>query len=133
LGGSNYEVTLLHVIRETNFYIWQREREDYIPSELEESLEERWSEEERGEMRPVFDEARIRLINAGFNPNRVTTKFIRGVPSRAGVIFEEAKLGRYGSIVVGRRGLSKVEEFFMGRVSNKVLHLAKEMAVWVVS
>jgi hypothetical protein len=36
-------------------------------------------------------------------------------------------------IVVGRRGLSRVEEFFMGRVSDKVLQLAKEMAVWVVT
>ena len=40
--------------------------------------------------------------------------------------------GGYGTIVVGRRGLSKVYEFFMGRVSDKVLHLAKDMAVWIV-
>ncbi len=133
LGGSDYEVTLLHVMREVNWLICQKEREDYIPSELEASLEERWLEDERLEMGPVFDEARIRLINAGFDPNRVTTKSIRGVSSRAGGIVEEAKVGCYGSIVVGRRGLSKVEEFFMGRVSNKIVHLAKEMAVWVVS
>ena len=61
------------------------------------------------------------------------TKLITGVASRAGAIVEEAKKGSYGTIVVGRRGLSKVEEFFMGRVSNKVIHLAKEMAVWVIS
>ena len=133
LAGSDYEVTLLHVMREVNWLICQKEREDYIPSELEASLEEKWFEDERLEMGPVFDVARIRLINAGFDPNRVTTKLIRGVSSRAGGIVEEAKLGGYGSIVVGRRGLSRVEDFFMGRVSNKVVHLVKDMAVWVVS
>jgi hypothetical protein len=29
--------------------------------------------------------------------------------------------------------LSKVREFFMGRVSNKVIHMAKKYAVWVVN
>ncbi len=58
---------------------------------------------------------------------------ITGVSSRAGAIVEEAKRGGCGTIVMGRRGLSKVEEFFMGRVSNKVINLARDMAVWLVS
>ena len=63
----------------------------------------------------------------------MTTKIITGAHSRAGAIVQEAKQGGYGTIVVGRTGLSKVRDFFMGRVSNKVVHLAKENAVWVVS
>jgi len=35
--------------------------------------------------------------------------------------------------VVGRRGLSKIQEFFMGRVSSKVVQLAGAQTVWVVS
>ncbi len=132
LGGSDYEVSLVHVIREAISYSWRREGEEFIPSKLKESADAEWSEDVRMQMGPVFDEARIRLINADFDPNRVTTKFITGARSRAGTIVEEAKEGGYGTIVVGRRGLSKVHEFFMGRVSNKVLHLAKDMAVWIV-
>lgn len=132
LGRSDYEVALLHVIRDVNSYSWLREGEDFISSKLKESADAKWSEDVRMEMGPVFDEARTRLINAGFDPNRVTTKFITGAGSRAGAIVEEAKEGDYGTIVVGRRGLSKVQEFFMGRVSDKVLHLAKDMAVWIV-
>jgi hypothetical protein len=45
---------------------------------------------------------------------------------------EEATKGGYGTIVVGRRGVSKVYEFLMGRVSNKVIQMAKDQAVWVV-
>ncbi|MBE9535512.1 MAG: universal stress protein, partial [Proteobacteria bacterium] len=48
-------------------------------------------------------------------------------------IIQYALKGEYGTIVVGRRGLSEVEEFPMGRVSNKIIHMSKELAVWVVS
>jgi len=34
---------------------------------------------------------------------------------------------------VGRRGLSRIQEFYMGRVGNKVMQMAREMAIWVVS
>jgi hypothetical protein len=33
---------------------------------------------------------------------------------------------------VGRRGISKIEEFFLGRVSNKVIHGGQNHTVWVV-
>ena len=126
LGDSNSEITLLHVIRDIN--IFQQQDIDLSPSDLE-----AWAKEAKLEIRPLFDKAKTRLVDAGLAPDRITSKFIPGVSSRAGAIIEEARRGGYGSIVLGRRGISKVEEFFMGRVSNKVLHLAKEMAVWVVS
>ena len=58
------------------------------------------------------------------SPN--SPKIITGVYSRAKAIVEEARLGNYGTIVVGRRGLSKVQEFFIGRGSNQVIQLAKK-------
>jgi nucleotide-binding universal stress UspA family protein len=79
-----------------------------------------------------FAEAAVILEKEGFRPEQITTKVARGVSSRAGAIIEEARNGEYGTIVVGRRGLSKVKEFFIGRVSNKVVQLRKETAVWLV-
>jgi len=93
LGRLDYEVALLHVIREVTSYSWLREGEDFISSKLKDSADAKWLEDVRMEMGPVFDEARIRLINAGFDPNRVTTKYITGASSRAGAIIEEAKEG----------------------------------------
>ncbi len=84
-------------------------------------------------MKPVFEEACSHLEKAGIDRNQITTELATGVLSRAGAVVEEALQGGYGTIVVGRRGLSYVEEFNMGRVSNKIIHMAKEMAVWVVS
>jgi nucleotide-binding universal stress UspA family protein len=45
---------------------------------------------------------------------------------------EEARNNGYGTIVMGRRGISGVQEFFMGSVSSKVLQNATGMAVWIV-
>jgi len=56
----------------------------------------------------VFEEAKGKLVKSGFKKNQVTTKIITQAHSRAGAIVQEAKLGGYGTIVVGRRGLSKV-------------------------
>ncbi len=38
----------------------------------------------------------------------------------------------FGTIVIGRRGMSKAEEFLFGSVSNKIVHYAKDCAVWIV-
>jgi len=84
-------------------------------------------------MESVFEEAHRYLEKAGFNRNQITTRMVTGVTSRAEAISVEALNGRYGTIVVGRRGLSNVEEFTMGRVSIKLIHMAREKAVWLVS
>lgn len=82
---------------------------------------------------PVFEDSKRRFIEAGFEENRIAVKMQTGVESRAGAIVEEAHAGGYGTIVVGRRGFSQVREFFMGRVGNKVVQLAVEQVVWIVS
>lgn len=112
LGRSGFESLLLHVIRPGDT--------EYI-REAESSISER------------FQQAVGRLIQSGFSERQVKTRIITGARSRAETIVQTAKEGDYGTIMVGRRGLSKVMEFFMGRVSNKVVQLAKGQAVWVVS
>jgi len=84
-------------------------------------------------MAPVFEDATNVLTEAGFKQNQITTKLISGVGSRAGTIVEEAKRKGCGTIAIGRRGVTTVEDFFMGRVSNKVINLARDMAVWVIN
>ncbi len=39
----------------------------------------------------------------------------------------------YGTVVIGRRGVSKAEEFLFGSVSNRIIHHAQGCTVWVVS
>ncbi|MFH1351545.1 MAG: universal stress protein [Pseudomonadota bacterium] len=105
-------------------------RERYINYEFHEKP---WTEAGKKERERVFERARRHLLEAGLDPKRLNTKVITGVSSRAGAIIQEAEEGKYGTVVVGRRGLSKVEEFIMGRVSSKVVHMARDRAVWIVN
>lgn len=134
LAKSDCNVTLLHVIRGLNIdlpisELPPIERREYLsPSE-----EEEWLDEETRVTAPMFDEATACLIDAGFAAERITTKLVTRAGSRARSVVEEARQGGYGTIAMGRRGMSNVKEFLVGSVSDKVLHLATEMAVCVVS
>jgi nucleotide-binding universal stress UspA family protein len=79
-----------------------------------------------------IEKAICHLEEEGLSGDRMTTKIAVGTDTCSRAIVEEAREGGYGTIVVGRRSLSGLKECFIGRVSNKVLKLAKEMAVWVV-
>ena len=118
MGITDCEVALLHVIRGVE--AWTADASEAL------------REAEKAAM-ILWEEAIDRLERAGLNRDRISSKILSGVASRAEAIVEEARNSGYGTIVVGRRGLSRVEEFFMGRVSKKVLQLAKWNAVWVVS
>ena len=123
--GVSKKILLLHVVRK-------------VP-EINglNSLEARQFEEEReqrasNEIEPIFRKACEKLQAAGILPGEISTKVIMGATSRAGSILEEARSGGYGTIVVGRRGVSTVEEFDMGRVTNKLVQITKNRALWVV-
>ena len=62
----------------------------------------------------------------------VTTEVVIGAQSRAKAIAQKAKADDYGVIAMGRRGRSQVNDFFIGRVTNKVIHIARDRSVWVV-
>jgi 2,4-dienoyl-CoA reductase-like NADH-dependent reductase (Old Yellow Enzyme family)/nucleotide-binding universal stress UspA family protein len=50
----------------------------------------------------------------------------------AGDILDEISTGGYGTVVVGRRGISRTKQFLFGSVSNKIIQNAKNCTVWVV-
>ena len=115
MSGTDSEVTLFHVVRAI----------DYV-------VEEAWESPQKAS-EVLLNVAARRLEKTGLSGDRISSKIAIGMTSRAKAIVEEARKGGYGTIVVGRRGHSQVEEFFMGRVSKKALQLAKWTAVWVVS
>lgn len=86
-----------------------------------------------GETGAVFKEPITILTTAGVPADNISTRTAIGVLSRAGAIVDSAHQGDWATIVVGRRGLSSVSEFFMGRVSNKVVHAGRKDTVWIVT
>lgn len=121
------EVTLLHVLRGVNVL------EQGYETHVSPRFKEEWIEVGRRDIEGLFEVYKRALTEGGFDSGGVTTKLITGARSRSRTILEEAKRGGYGTIVVGRRGLSKIQEFIAGRVSSKVVQLAAEHAVWVVN
>jgi len=55
-----------------------------------------------------------------------------GSYSRAAEILATAREGNYGTVIMGRRGISAGREFILGRVTTKVLNGAEGLAVWIV-
>ncbi len=71
------------------------------------------------------------LLRSGFDEKNVTLKIDRKSSDVARDIIKEASAG-YHTIVMGRRGRSALKEFFLGSISQKVLHAAKDKSVLLV-
>jgi len=123
LGGvEGFEVTILHVIPlpEDDFFL--------TTSEME-----KWLSQYRVKIDGMLEEYRQILIGAGFHPNDVSVRSpTRYCPSMAECILAERDERAYGTIVVGRQGLSRTEEFIFGSISSKIVTHARNCTVWVV-
>jgi len=118
IGSSDCKMSLCHVLRSQSIF--------------QKGDEKQWQESERKRMEPLINESKECLIDAGFPFNQVCCEVIRNKISRASGIIEKAVEENYGTIVIGRRGLTIVKEFFLGRVGKKIFQLAGDVTVWVV-
>jgi nucleotide-binding universal stress UspA family protein len=80
-----------------------------------------------------FAECENMLLEAGVSPHLIKKKICYKCSDIGKAILSEAQKGGYGTIVLGRRGISKAKEFFMGSVSSKILYQADNLAVWIVN
>ncbi len=123
LGGiKGFRVTVLHVIREPE--------DDYFPEEAD---KDQWYKEYRQQVDQMLEKYRNMLIDAGFNPEDVSTRStVRYCPSMAECILAERDNAEYSTLVVGKKGLTHKEEFLFGSISGKIVRTAKNCTVWVV-
>ena len=123
LGGiKGFKATVLHVIREPE--------EDEFPGQEE---KEKWYHAHRQHMNRMLEEYRGMLIDAGFAAEDVSTRStLRYCPSMAECILAERDSMEYATLVVGRKGLSRKEEFLFGSISGKIVRTARNCTVWVV-
>lgn len=123
LGGvEGFQVTLLHVINEPE--------EDFFATDEE---RDRWFDDHRRKIDNMMAEYRQILIDGGFPPDSLAIRTpMKYCPSMAQCILAERDDTRYGTIVVGRQGLSRSEEFLFGSVSSKIVNHARNCTVWVV-
>jgi nucleotide-binding universal stress UspA family protein len=122
-GGFDYEVRLFHVMR-TNGEGQPEYQHIFSPKEHTRAAGK--------EMASTLKTAQIKLIDMGLKSDKVSIQIAEKAISRAGAIVDEAKQEDFGTIVMGRRGHSRVRDFFIGRVTNKVIHMARDRTVWVI-
>jgi nucleotide-binding universal stress UspA family protein len=126
-GGTEAEITLFHVVRSLELGSF----DDSVLRDKE--MEKELIDEVERDIQRMFQSYKQRLQKAGVAAARIFSKYTVRSQSRAGDIIREATEGNYGTVAMGRRGLSKVGEFLMGRVTRKVLDRAEGIAVLIIS
>jgi nucleotide-binding universal stress UspA family protein len=123
LGGfPGFTVTLMSIIPEPE--------EDFFDSEAEQIA---WTREKREAANKMLANYRQVLIQSGFPEDKVRFRSCVGEATS----FSEAILDTRCdltccTVVVGRHHKTKTEEFLFGSTSNRLIHEAKNCAVWVV-
>ncbi|MDD3553860.1 MAG: universal stress protein [Deltaproteobacteria bacterium] len=123
VGSSpGFEVTLLHVAVSPD--------RDLFPDE---QVWKAKKQEMQANMELFFRKSRTALIEFGVPSQNIHERYIQsGGGSLSHQILGVQESDGFGTIVIGRRGVSKEEEFLFGSVSNKIVHYAKGCTVWVV-
>ena len=119
---EGFQVTLLHIILEpeATYFRDNDERRE-------------WLAEKRAEARKIMEEYKHILLDAGFSDDKVNIRIeTMRAASVADCIIKEQEIMKCCTIVIGRRGISKKEEFIFGSTSNKIIHEAKKCAVLVI-
>ena len=121
-GIKGLKVLLLHVINQPE--------EDYFSTSTE---KEKWLSNYKLKVDVMLEDYRQMLIREGFSPGDVLVRStLQYCPSMAECILVERDETQYSTIVVGRQGISRSEEFLFGSVSSKIVTHARNCTVWVV-
>lgn len=129
--SSDHEITLLSVLPDTAS-ICDMNSPELTPHFLAHQQSFCVLEDKKKELLAESQQkAKAVLLKAGFAEEKITLKTESKKKGIARDIVNEAKTG-YDTIVLGRRGLSGIQEFLLGSISQKVMHLAKDFSVLLV-
>lgn len=117
----------------TLFYTAPRPPEGWDEKRTMESerLREAKTKEYRDKGEAALKDAKSMLGKAGFASDRIHTKVQSRMGSRSGDIIYEGSQGNYDAVVIGRRGLSRLEEAFDESVSRGILEKEYDFPIWI--
>ncbi|MCF6289975.1 MAG: universal stress protein [Desulfobacterales bacterium] len=82
--------------------------------------------------RRYMNEAVMQLGRRGISPQQITTQVQLSRTGVADDILTVARQGLYDALIIGRRGLTRLEEMVMGSVSERILKKCTDVPIWVV-
>lgn len=127
LDGSDSSINSLDFVCE----LMTRPSRKVILCHIVHAMEKENIEKQSLQVESTMQKAKERLVAGGFKKSMIESVILEGILSRAVAISKTAEKHHCGSLVVGRRGLSVISEFMMGRVTMKILHKAHTQAVWI--
>jgi nucleotide-binding universal stress UspA family protein len=126
LFGTDCQIRLYHS---------KRDLRRFIPKEIFEGaseLEELWQHAAGQEIAPYIKKAQQMLFKAGMDESQISATVVDGSRKPARDILQEAKRSDCGTVVLGRRGVSGVNDYTTGSIARKVLEDSTDMAIWIV-
>ena len=113
------KITLIHIYRR--------------PTGSEEMMGKKYMLKAPERIKEAMEKARLKLIDAGYPPENIAIQFVeKAYNSIAEGIIDQFKAGDYNMVVIGRKKMSKSEEFVLGDPSIKLVRSLSETAVLVV-
>jgi nucleotide-binding universal stress UspA family protein len=126
LGGSDCHIQLLSLLSHKGRF-WIEGQEYFLPDDTNDAFEKGCEV-----VAPHMNKAKQRLIKAGFAEEQISVRIEITKTNPAMRIVNEVLSCGFGSVVDGRMALvGFFEEIFVGRVSEKVLKKADNVAVWI--
>lgn len=120
--GADVFICLLHIYPEPP--------PDYYRSGA--SLQE-YQKAQEEQTAPLFHKAAEILASHGIAATNMTSRCLMADRKTiSAAILDMQVQEHYGTIVVGKRGIPKAEEFLFGSISSALVHTGKDIAVWVV-
>lgn len=89
-------------------------------------------EKKKSLVETALEKAGRMLREAGFDDDGITVKVDTKSKGVARDIIDESRNG-YDLVVLGRRGVSGIRDFFFGSVSQKVVQASKDVSILVVN
>ena len=116
---ENVQITLLHVFRKA--------------SASEELMGKMFTKEEEKRLLDLLNKTKDFLVEKGFPPDNVQVEMsLEPYPTIADGIIDYYKKGKYDMVLIGRKRMSKAEEFVMGDISIRLVRALEAGAVLVV-
>ena len=136
--APDVSVTLFHVFPPMPSLLAETASSEGPIAPSEDEFERRrksWKQNRDEVQSQLFQPARERFMQAGFGDEQIQTKCVtQHIDSDyvAHEILAECEKSGYDTIVMGKRGLSRIRTFLTGSVTEKVVRHAKGHAVWVI-
>ena len=119
LCREEVSLTLLHVYRQ--------------PAAVGELMGQRYTREQPTKFSSLLEHARDKLVESGFLADRITLNLVDSpYPTVADGVIDQINKGDYDMVAIGRKNMSKAEEFVRGDISVKLLRALEGLCLLVV-